>query len=57
MQQWQSLAQFIHMDGYGLYIWGAYGVTLVCMLLEPWLVGRRRQQAWRDAVDNKEDAQ
>jgi heme exporter protein D len=50
MMQWHSLSDFIAMDGYGLYIWGAYGVTLACMLAEPWLAARRRRAAWQDAA-------
>lgn len=49
MSQWHSLSDFIAMDGYGLYIWGAYGVTLVCMLIEPMMAAHRRRQAWRQA--------
>lgn len=47
--QWNSLSEFLYMDGKGLYIWGSYGVALACMLIEPWLASRRRQAAWRDA--------
>ncbi len=25
------------MGGYGLYVWGSYGVTALLMLVEPWL--------------------
>jgi heme exporter protein D len=28
---WSSFAQFISMGGYGLYVWGSYGVTLVLL--------------------------
>lgn len=28
---WSSLSQFISMGGYGLYIWGSYGITLVLL--------------------------
>jgi heme exporter protein D len=55
MQQWHSLSEFIAMDGYGLYIWGAYGVTLACMLAEPWLVVQRRKNAWRAAAEQQEE--
>lgn len=44
---WGSCADFFAMGGYGLYVWGSYGVTLVLMLTEPWLVARRRRRAWR----------
>lgn len=53
--QWHSLSEFIAMDGRGLYIWGAYGVTLLIMLIEPVLAARRRRQAWRDARTHQED--
>jgi heme exporter protein D len=28
---WSSLSQFISMGGYGLYVWGSYGITLVLL--------------------------
>jgi heme exporter protein D len=43
--QWESFDQFIHMGGYGLYVWGSYGVTLAVMLAEPWLAAQRRRRA------------
>ena len=55
MQQWHSFSEFIAMDGRGLYVWGAYGVTLFCMLIEPMLAAHRRRQAWRDAAQQEED--
>ena len=55
MSQWHSLSDFIAMDGHGLYIWGAYGVTFVCMLAEPWLAARRRRRAWLAAQQDMED--
>ena len=47
---WGSFAEFAAMRGYGLYVWGAYGVTMVTMLLEPWLVRRHRSRALRAAA-------
>nr|WP_246294956.1 heme exporter protein CcmD [Schlegelella koreensis] len=35
------------MGGYGLYVWGAYAVTGLCMLVEPVLVARRSAAARR----------
>ncbi|MGZ5237672.1 MAG: heme exporter protein CcmD, partial [Caldimonas sp.] len=35
---WNSASDFFAMGGYGLYVWGAYGVTLACMTVEPLLV-------------------
>ncbi len=33
------------MGGYGLYVWGSYGVTAALLLAEPWLVRRHLQRA------------
>ena len=29
--QWGSWAEFWAMGGYGLYVWGSFAVTLLCM--------------------------
>ncbi len=42
---WNSIADFIHMGGYGLYVWGSYGGALLLMTLEPFLAARRRRLA------------
>jgi heme exporter protein CcmD len=31
---------FLNMGGYGLYVWGSYGVTLVAMLADWWFARR-----------------
>jgi heme exporter protein D len=51
---WPSAADFFAMGGYGLYVWGAYGVTAACMLIEPWLVARRQARAL-NALSNKDE--
>lgn len=47
---WGSASAFFEMGGYGLYVWGAYGVAALLMLLEPWLVHRRLRHSLRDAA-------
>jgi heme exporter protein D len=42
---WASFDQFLHMGGYGLYVWGSYGATLLLMASETWLVRRRHRTA------------
>jgi heme exporter protein D len=38
-----SIAEFFHMGGYALYVWGSFGATLLLLTLEPILLrGRRR---------------
>jgi heme exporter protein D len=41
------MAEFFHMGGYALYVWGSFGVTALLMLLEPVLVGNRRRAVIR----------
>ena len=42
---WGSLDNFLAMGGYGLYVWGSYGVTLVLIVAELILLARRRRNA------------
>ncbi len=38
------MAEFFNMGGYGLYVWGSFGVTALLMIAEPLLLrGRSRQ--------------
>jgi heme exporter protein D len=43
--QWNSISDFIHMGGYGLYVWGSYGVALAVMVAEALLARRRHARA------------
>ena len=42
---WGSLGNFLAMGGYGLYVWGSYGVTLVLIAAELILLARRKRNA------------
>ncbi len=48
MIYWKSVEAFFSMGGYGLYVWGSYGVTAVLMAIEPVLAWRRRRRAQAD---------
>ena len=39
--QWNSLADFLHMGGYGLYVWGSFGVCAAALVVEQLLLKRR----------------
>ncbi len=43
MIYWNSLSDFLAMGGYGLYVWGSFGVTAAIMAIEPFLVARHRK--------------
>ena len=47
---WGSASEFFAMGGYGLYVWGSYGLTVALMVAEPWLATRRYRRALRDAA-------
>ncbi len=38
------------MGGYGLYVWGSFGVTAALMLVEPVLAARRHRKALQAAA-------
>ena len=38
------MAEFLHMGGYGLYVWGSFGVTALFMIAEPLLLRSRGRQ-------------
>lgn len=40
---WNSFADFLAMGGYGLYVWGSFGVTALVMIAEPILAVRSRK--------------
>ncbi len=40
---WSSWSQFIAMGGYGLYVWGSFGMCVVVLGMEVALIGLRRR--------------
>jgi heme exporter protein D len=47
---WGSASAFFEMGGYGLYVWGAYGLAALVALLEPWMARRRRLRALKSVA-------
>ena len=40
---WGSASEFFAMGGYGLYVWGSFGVVALCMAADAWMaIGRYR---------------
>jgi heme exporter protein D len=44
---WGSPAEFFAMGGYGLYVWGSFGVCALLMIVEPIMAGKRRNDILR----------
>ena len=42
--KWQSWAEFWHMGGYALYVWGSVAVCALLMLIEVWQARAARRQ-------------
>ena len=38
-----SFSDFLAMGGYGVYVWGSFGVTALIMIIEPIMVARNRR--------------
>jgi heme exporter protein D len=39
---WKSMSDFLHMGGYGLYVWISFGITFACIAVELFLLRSRR---------------
>ena len=42
---WGGWSEFWAMGGYGYYVWGSYAVTIACLAIEIFLLGRRAREA------------
>ena len=40
---WSSWSSFFHMGGYGLYVWGSFLVTLLCIVGELWMLANKKR--------------
>ena len=45
---WESFGAFIEMGGYAGYVWGSFGLTAVCAMLEIIALGARRRRVLRE---------
>lgn len=56
---WGSASEFFAMGGYGLYVWGSFGVTAAALLIEVVLVRKRvadtRRTLRRELAANRDD--
>ena len=48
---WGSFAAFIAMGGYGFYVWGSYGVTVLLIAIELALLVARHRAARRQPLE------
>lgn len=43
IMNWSGVSDFFSMGGYGLYVWGSYAMTFVCIVGEILLISNRRR--------------
>jgi heme exporter protein D len=48
--QWNSLSEFINMGGYGFYVWGSYGVTVLLLGGELFMLWKHKRDLARRAT-------
>ena len=46
---WSSWSQFAAMGGYGLFVWGSFGMSVVVVVVEVGLLALRRRALKGDA--------
>jgi heme exporter protein D len=49
---WGSASEFFAMGGYGLYVWGSFGVTFVCMAADALIAIKRHHTARSQTGEN-----
>ncbi len=49
---WSSLPEFLSMGGYGLYVWGSFGMTALVMAVELASLAARRKAARNRAEES-----
>ena len=42
---WGSVNEFLAMGGYGFYVWGSYGMAVLCIVLEIFLLNANREKS------------
>ena len=47
MNNWSSWSEFFSMGGFGLYVWGSYGITLVLLAGEVLMLWKRKRNIAR----------
>ncbi len=47
MSNWSSWSEFFSMGGFGVYVWGSYGITLVLLAGEVLLLWKRKRNIKR----------
>jgi heme exporter protein D len=52
---WNSASDFFAMGGYGLYVWGSFGVTAAVIAAEIWSVVARRKAIGNLVADTGPD--
>jgi heme exporter protein D len=47
---WSSFSAFLAMGGYAGYVWGSYGVTAACIVVELLFLAARQRRIERELI-------
>jgi len=53
---WGSASNFFAMGGYGLYVWGSYGVIALCLAVDALIAIKRHRDARAAQADPGENS-
>jgi heme exporter protein D len=52
MTHWSSLADFVEMGGYALYVWGSFAMCAAALVWELLLLAQQRRRALEELRDD-----
>ena len=55
MNNWSSVGEFLHMGGYGMYVWGSFAVCALVIAAESTGIALRRRALRRLPLDDADE--
>ena len=49
------MQEFFYMDGKGLFVWSAYGITAIALILSVVLASRRKKRIFKEVEESLEE--
>ena len=57
MFYWASFSDFLHMGGYGIFVWGSYIVTILALVIEIALLRSRNKTLRKTLISEIRESQ
>ena len=49
------MQEFFYMDGKGLFVWSAYGITAIALILSVIIASRRKKKIFKEVEESLEE--